>query len=93
MRSPSRVVRFVVKGTSSSGVGAITAIRILASSTAFRNSELCCHLALASFFVIVIVVVALSVASVVIVVFPFVVTCNCRHQTTGYQPYSLSIEL
>ena len=68
MHRTVRVVRFVVKRISSSGVGLLTDIRIRASITAFRNSELCCHLALASFFVTVVVVVTLSVVSVVIVV-------------------------
>ena len=82
MHTTSRVVRFVVKGTRSRGVGTLTAgTCIRASSTAICDFELCCHLALTSLFVTVAVIVALSVLSVVFV-FPFAVTCDCCYQTT-----------
>ena len=72
-----RVVRRVVKGESSIGVGTSAGIRSLASSTAFVVRNLRCHLWLVSFLVAVTVFVTPSFAFVVSVVLPTFVVTRC----------------
>ena len=89
LTTADRVVRRVVKGKSSIGVGTSAGIRSLASSTAFVIRNLCCHLWLVSFLVAVTVFVAPSFSFVLSVVrLAFVETCCFAAAVTKRQVIS-----